>query len=539
MSGFAPAGGTGGSALTPPDDPGENGFVALGLNGDLTYIGGVNVGDVLTWDGAQWIADAPASGLPAGTADGQILRFDGVNWVADDQAGGAGIVDFSVQASGGVNISNGVAAAQIRADFGLAQLRFGANYQDGALSFLAALGDPDVTFEHDGLTFLTAHRGSGNGGDTVTLGDTADYKTANISASSKVQINAPELRLNDDAIISQNGATIFAFDENAGRVNLGILGSPVAGFPGSTDRIAYLENASSIVGIATAADGSFFWSAAGAFVSHFFQPFTAYLVGQNPATTGDVRVSHGSTWVGLSNAAANVQIGDWGVTAANQLTLGGAPGTVQVRAATTIQLNIVNTSRVQVSSTIFTWNLPTAQFSNSVAATATITYQASTGAANKLAVAGQDAGGVALQNGGDLELRGGAPAAGGLQGKVTLGPSAALQVVAGVQVALAQTVVGLCGVPTAANVPALGGDRVVWLADATIAPTTGAPVGGTTLYSTGAVPAWKTGAGDIVVWNSVPAVAANAGALAIPALAAAYMTLTLNGVAYKMVLFLP
>jgi hypothetical protein len=44
--------------LTPPTDPGQDGFVALGSGGDLTYLGGTVVGQLLTWNGTAWVATA-------------------------------------------------------------------------------------------------------------------------------------------------------------------------------------------------------------------------------------------------------------------------------------------------------------------------------------------------------------------------------------------------------------------------------------------------------------------------------------------------
>jgi hypothetical protein len=47
------------SGLTPPVNPTEDGYIALGLSGDLSYIGGVTSGNVLTWNGSEWASATP------------------------------------------------------------------------------------------------------------------------------------------------------------------------------------------------------------------------------------------------------------------------------------------------------------------------------------------------------------------------------------------------------------------------------------------------------------------------------------------------
>jgi hypothetical protein len=54
---------TGENGLTPPESS-EDGYVAIGYNGDLTYLSGIEDGYVLTWDAglSSWIAAEPTGG---------------------------------------------------------------------------------------------------------------------------------------------------------------------------------------------------------------------------------------------------------------------------------------------------------------------------------------------------------------------------------------------------------------------------------------------------------------------------------------------
>jgi hypothetical protein len=61
------SGGGGGSSLTAPTDPSQNGYVVIASGGDLTYLGGSSVGNVLTWNGSAWVSQAPSGGGGAGT----------------------------------------------------------------------------------------------------------------------------------------------------------------------------------------------------------------------------------------------------------------------------------------------------------------------------------------------------------------------------------------------------------------------------------------------------------------------------------------
>ena len=56
--------------------------------GDLPYGDnlpeGTQVGQILTWNGTDWVALDPANQLPEGTQAGQILTWNGTEWIAAD-----------------------------------------------------------------------------------------------------------------------------------------------------------------------------------------------------------------------------------------------------------------------------------------------------------------------------------------------------------------------------------------------------------------------------------------------------------------------
>jgi hypothetical protein len=71
----------GGTGLTAPTS-GEEGYVAIAGDEDLTYLPGTSDGDVLTWVEAtsEWVAAQPGEGDvhgPASSVDNQVVRFDG------------------------------------------------------------------------------------------------------------------------------------------------------------------------------------------------------------------------------------------------------------------------------------------------------------------------------------------------------------------------------------------------------------------------------------------------------------------------------
>ena len=75
-----PAGGSG-DGLTAPTS-GEEGYVAIAGDEDLTYLPGTSDGDVLTWVDAtsEWVAARPGEGDvhgPVSSVDNQVVRFDG------------------------------------------------------------------------------------------------------------------------------------------------------------------------------------------------------------------------------------------------------------------------------------------------------------------------------------------------------------------------------------------------------------------------------------------------------------------------------
>nr|BDD47502.1 hypothetical protein 75 [Pelagibacteraceae bacterium] len=53
------------------------------LPGDPLPIG-TEEGQVLTWNGTEWVALTPADELPPGTKVGQLLTWNGTEWIAAD-----------------------------------------------------------------------------------------------------------------------------------------------------------------------------------------------------------------------------------------------------------------------------------------------------------------------------------------------------------------------------------------------------------------------------------------------------------------------
>jgi hypothetical protein len=77
----------------------------------------------------------------------------------------------------------------------------------------------------------------------------------------------------------------------------------------------------------------------------------------------------------------------------------------------------------------------------------------------------------------------------------------------------------------------------LYITDATTAPT-GNPATGHFSWSNSGVPAWRTSAGDICIWNLTTAATATAGGgAAVPATVSEFMTITYKGNTRKIPLF--
>lgn len=303
------------------------GFNPGGGGGGTTLAPGTFGGQTLVWDGAAWVPNA------TGTVTNLVL-------LADDEV-------FLGPASAGAT------ADAIIADFANHRLFFGENYGVDALHFDAGVNTV-VSFTHNGWSFLTSDIDNFTEIDSdITLGDGVNYREIHVLGIIEVELGTPHVRLSDNALVSQNGLTLFQLS-NAGGLqnNLGIFGDPAAGY-GTANGVAYFEDAADTGVPGAPADGSFLYSRGQALESFHFSARSSLRIGTTPPSTGSMRISHGSTWVGLnSTGLTDIQIIDWGATSANQLTIGGNTVTnTQFRAASTLQFNIVNTTRMQITNT--------------------------------------------------------------------------------------------------------------------------------------------------------------------------------------------
>lgn len=142
----------------------------------------------------------------------------------------------------------------------------------------------------------------------------------------------------------------------------------------------------------------------------------------------------------------------------------------------------------------------------------------------------------AAGNGGALLLSGGRFTAPGIPGPTRIQlnqDNATFQTLAEVaEVATSRQVVALCrGADiSTTQMPADTGNRVVYVANAQADPGAGNPVDGHLYYGTGGVAAWKTAAGNRVVWNCISDASASAGGgQAVPTNVAEYLRITFNG----------
>jgi hypothetical protein len=200
------------SGVTLPTDVADDGKVAVASGGDLSYVGGSALGDVLTWDGAAWVAGALsltwaqtlANGRATAGDNPQISNGDATEYVGAsatasltagaDAAGFTGTVSVSRVGGGqsGYAITDGgTPVAALTADTGGAILGSAADLDltattDMALESLAGDITHKVTagqqhrFEVDGnpLLSLTAaavtyHQPLTSSGTTATLATSA------------------------------------------------------------------------------------------------------------------------------------------------------------------------------------------------------------------------------------------------------------------------------------------------------------------------------------------------------------------------------
>lgn len=307
--------------------------------------------------------------LPAGTIEGQALRWDGADWQADDRLGSTALPNFDITATDEISFSDGTVANSLVAGFtGVTPvLSFGTGYGVGAITWLNVGGDVSIV---NGTANVIASNLLGTEPTYLAIGDIAAYQKITLDSIETIELNSTGIRLSptagDVVSLTQNDAVFLTVSNVAAVLNVGLFGSPTAGY-GVSDRVLFIENATTEPG-AAAGDGSFLWSDDQAVKSHLMHASTAFLAGANPALTGTHRESHGATGISRNAAgSADIQFWDFGSTTSN-VPVWGSNGvtTAQVRASSTIQLNISNTSVLQISASTISSNAPAFQWSSTV-----------------------------------------------------------------------------------------------------------------------------------------------------------------------------
>ena len=205
-------------------------------------------------------------------------------------------------------------------------------------------------------------------------------------------------------------------------------------------------------------------------------------LGATPSASGDLRVKHGFTWSGRNQAnSADRTIVSWGVAANNAIVVGDTAASTPnllLSTSTGFDLRFASTATMRVG-------------------TSTMNFFPS---------------GVA-----DFDVQ--------LTGSAMLGLHATGTV----------RTIAIFG---AASTAFQSGDKILFVADRTTAPT-GNPTGGGFQWSeTGGLPAWRTVAGNVVIFTSTSAATATAGGGAvIPATVSEFLTINFNGNVRKIALY--
>jgi hypothetical protein len=254
-----PAGGSG-DGLTAPTS-GEEGYVAIAGDEDLTYLPGTSDGDVLTWVDAtsEWVAARPGEGDvhgPVSSVDNQVVRFDGDGSTGTTIQGGTNAPTYddsgnlSINAGTSLRLWNAagtfyvglVAPTLTASETWVLPLSDGTAGQalvtdgDGNLSF-ASVGAGSGVTDHGALTGLTDV--SDHPGYLLTSGTrTASYIKFGTYPATVGQVRLPH----EGTIVARNyanGADVQLV-RLSGTTNYLLIGSS---YVSSTDAYATLAHA--------------------------------------------------------------------------------------------------------------------------------------------------------------------------------------------------------------------------------------------------------------------------------------------------------
>ena len=259
------------------------------------------------------------------------------------------------------------------------------------------------------------------------------------------------------------------------------------------------------------------------------------------AASGDIRSRQGIYWRFRNSAnTADLQALMFGagngvdtVTLGNNAGIGGA----YVQGASRAYVS-GSASSIDLQST-YTELIPGAGLFRLGAAVTSPTFtqaQHASAGGQALKVAAQSAFATGAFNGGTLQIVGGAKGSTGLQGGVQIGVGNA---VTGALIEVAEVVsgstviaLGKAGAVTATEMPSGTGSGVVFLANATTAPTVN-PASGGVLYGTGGGLGFRSSGGGAFTSSFLTAATATAGAVTPPALVVGYLICTIGGTTAK------
>lgn len=488
MSGFVVLSG-GGSALTPPANPADDGKLAVASAGDLTYLGGSAVGQVPRWTaggvafGALDLADTdavtgalPVANLGGFGAAGSVLLSTGAAWAAgavdladtDAVTGRLPVDNLALGAARSVLTSNAVANSWS------ATPNVDGIYVGVTLPTVGAVRFAHGTAVTSRNSINTADRGLIDFGSTVadqwTVGDG--------NAAGQIRTNSTGIGL---------------LTAGANRVTI----------QGTTITVSAGVNI------------------------NFASTHAAPTINQNNVT------GVGATASDLTIQAQNATGG--GASIGGDLILTGGSGATNGL----VYLQTAGVSRLSLSDTAVESLVSIFRFDEAIGNCSISIQESSAGPTNQLTVSGQNSG-AGNNDGGRLVLVGGTAAGTGKGRGVAIGTeSINTTLVEVTEVTSSQPIVSLCrgAVITATEMPANTGAQVIYVGDATTPPTANS-VDGHIYYGTGGVPAWRTEAGNIVVLSAVSAATASAGGgAAVPLTVSEFLTLTYNGNTRKIALF--
>lgn len=570
MSGFINTGGGGGGGLTPPANPGDDGFVAIANAGDLIYVGGTAAGEALIWNGTDWVsgavdladANAITGDLPLANLGGvgppdAVLISNGANWLAGQVSLTAGVTGLlplanlggGFGAAGNVLVSNGASWAAGAVNLADTDAVTGAL----PLANLGGFGAAGSVLRSTGAAWASGQLDLADTDavtgrlpvDNLALGPARSVLTSNAVANSwSATPNVDGLYIG--ATLPTTGAERWAHGTNVVARNSGNTADrEVIDFGATTADQLTVGGSNAVTAVRSSSGGVFIQTVGSSRVS-----FTGTAMNMQAGVNMSFVGTHtGPTISQANNTTAGATASDMTIQAQNA-TGGGASiggdlfltsGSGTTNGHTYLQTAGVN--RLDVSDTILESLVATFQFDGNVGA-CSISQEAppGAGAGSTMSITAQNAGGAGNDEGGRLDLSGGTGTGTGRGRGVTMsverGGAGAGTNLELTQLTNATTILSLFldARLTSTQMPANSGDRVAFVGDRGSEPAAN-PVGGHIYWSVGGVPAWRTAAGDIAIWSLTAAATATGGAASIPVLAVEYLTFTYNGNVRKIALF--